>query len=69
MHLSQEELAKRIRSSQLRVAKIEAAAAGVSLDLSFRGLFAVGGNLTDVAKLAKQTTTASRRPKEGRHVH
>ena len=69
MHLSQQELAKRIRSSQSRVAKIEAAAEGVSLDLSFRGLFAVGGNLTDLATLAGQTATDSRRQKERRHVH
>jgi hypothetical protein len=53
LRLSQQELAKRIRSSQSRVAKIEAAAEGVSLDLSFRGLFAVGGKLSDLATPAR----------------
>ncbi len=46
--LTQQELARRIQSSQSRVAKIEAGADGVSLDLSFRGLFAVGGKLADL---------------------
>jgi DNA-binding XRE family transcriptional regulator len=49
LHLSQQELASRIQLSQSRVAKIEAAAKGVSLDLSFRGLFAVGGKIADLA--------------------
>lgn len=69
MHLSQQELAKRIESSQSRVAKIEAAAEGVSLDLSFRGLFAVGGKLSDLAKLPGQTATGSRRQKERGRAH
>ena len=46
--LSQKQLAVLLKSSQARVAKIEAAAAGVSLDLSFRALFAAGGSLTDL---------------------
>ena len=46
--LSQQQLAARIQSSQSRVAKIEAATPGVSLDLAFRGLFAVGGKLSDL---------------------
>lgn len=46
--LSQKELAAKLKSSQSRVAKIEAAAADVSLDLSFRALFAVGGSWTDL---------------------
>lgn len=48
-HLSQQQLAARIQSSQSRVAKIEAAVPGVSLDLAFRGLFAVGGKIGDLA--------------------
>jgi predicted XRE-type DNA-binding protein len=48
--MSQKELATRIGSSQSRVAKIEAAAPDVSLDLMFRGLFAAGGDLKDVAR-------------------
>jgi DNA-binding XRE family transcriptional regulator len=69
MHLSQHELAKRIQSSQSRVAKIEAAAEGVSLDLSFRGLFAVGGKLSDLTRFAGQSVMGSRRSKKRAHVH
>lgn len=47
--LTQADLAKRIDSSQSRIARIEAAAADVSLDLSFRALFALGGTLDDLA--------------------
>jgi DNA-binding XRE family transcriptional regulator len=46
--LSQQQLAERIQSSQSRVAKIEAATPGVSLDLAFRGFFAVGGKVSDL---------------------
>lgn len=46
--LSQKQLAVKLKSSQSRVAKIEAAASDVSLDLSFRALFAAGGNLKDL---------------------
>lgn len=48
---SQAELAKRIGSSQSRVAKIEAAEADVSLDLLFRALLATGAKMRDVGKL------------------
>jgi hypothetical protein len=47
-HLTQQQLAARLKSSQSRVAKMEAGAADVSLDLLFRGLFAVGGGLPDL---------------------
>jgi DNA-binding XRE family transcriptional regulator len=46
--LTQQQLAERLGSSQSRVAKIEAGAADVSLDLLFRSLFALGGRLADV---------------------
>ena len=46
--LTQQQLAERLNSSQSRVAKIEAGASDVSLDLLLRGLFAAGGRLTDV---------------------
>jgi ribosome-binding protein aMBF1 (putative translation factor) len=52
-HLTQQMLAVKLRSSQSRVAKIEAGAADVSLDLLFRGLFAVGGSLDDLAVSAE----------------
>jgi ribosome-binding protein aMBF1 (putative translation factor) len=47
--LTQKQLAAKLKSSQSRVAKIEAAAGDVSLDLSFRALFAAGGDLKDLA--------------------
>jgi transcriptional regulator with XRE-family HTH domain len=47
--LTQEALATRIKSSQSRVAKIEAGSSDVSLDLLFRSLFAVGGGLEDIS--------------------
>lgn len=47
--MTQQQLATRLKSSQSRVAKIEAGAGDISLDLMFRGLFAVGGGLADVA--------------------
>ena|ERR1700690_1944579 len=43
--LSQVELARRIGSSQSRVAKLEAAESEVSLDLLFRAFFATGGQV------------------------
>jgi ribosome-binding protein aMBF1 (putative translation factor) len=60
--LSQHDLAARMKSSQSRVAKIEAGAAGVSLDLMFRGLFAAGGKISDVATArTKARRSAARR--------
>ena len=47
-HLTQEQVAKKLKSSQSRVAKLEAGSADVSLDLMFRGLFALGGSLKDL---------------------
>ena len=51
-NLSQKQVAARIGSTQPRVARIEAAAADVSLDQMFRGLFAVGGNVEDLSTAA-----------------
>ena len=47
-NLTQEQVARKLKSSQSRVAKMEAGAADVSLDLLFRGFFALGGNLKDL---------------------
>ena len=47
--LTQQQLADKLKSSQSRVAKMEVGADSVSLDLLFRGLFAVGGKLSDVS--------------------
>jgi hypothetical protein len=41
-------VARKLKSSQSRVAKMEAGAADVSLDLLFRGFFALGGTLKDL---------------------
>jgi ribosome-binding protein aMBF1 (putative translation factor) len=48
--LSQTELAKRMKSSQSRIAKIEAADPSVSIDLMVRALLASGAGRADVAK-------------------
>ena len=55
--LSQTELAKRIHSSQSRVAKMEAGDPSVSLDLLIRSLLALGASSRD---LARAISTASR---------
>lgn len=47
--LSQTELARRMGSSQSRVAKMEASDPAVSLDLLVRGLLATGATRKDVA--------------------
>lgn len=48
-NISQATLAKRLKSSQSRVAKMEAADASVSIDLLIRGLVALGAKRRDVA--------------------
>ena len=48
--LTQLALAKRLGSSQSRVAKLEAGAPGISLDLLFRALFAAGVTTADIAR-------------------
>lgn len=49
--LTQTELARRVRSSQSRVAKMEAGDPSVSLDLLVRSLLAVGASGTELAKI------------------
>lgn len=67
-NITQPQLAKRIGSSQSRIAKLESGAEGVSLDLLFKGFFAVGGKLSEVtAPPAKpqrgaRTKAAPKRP-------
>lgn len=51
--MTQQQFAKKIRSSQSRVAKIEAGLLDVSLDLMFRALFALGGKISDVVPRPK----------------
>ncbi len=50
-HLTQAQLAKRMRSSQSRVAKAEAGDASVSLDLLVRSLLTLGASNHDLADL------------------
>lgn len=49
-HLSQEALAKRMSSSQSRVAKIESGDPSVSVDLLVRALVYTGATRQDIAK-------------------
>lgn len=56
--VTQAGLAKRLRSSQPTVAKIEAGLVGVTLDLGFRALFELGGTLDDVARERKNFARA-----------
>jgi ribosome-binding protein aMBF1 (putative translation factor) len=48
--ISQTELARRMSSSQSRVAKIEAGGADVTLDLICRALFALGLSRADIGR-------------------
>lgn len=48
---TQMELAKRLKSSQSRVAKIEAGDPSVSLDLLIRSLFTLGVTKSDLSKM------------------
>lgn len=48
--LTQHELARRLKSSQSRVAKMEAGDPSVSLDLLFRSLFALGASRKNLAQ-------------------
>jgi ribosome-binding protein aMBF1 (putative translation factor) len=48
--LTQMELARQLRSSQSRVAKMEAGDATVSVDLLLRSLFHLGASAKDIAK-------------------
>ena len=48
--LTQHQLARRLNSSQSRVAKMEAADRSVSVDLLLKGLFALGASPGDVGR-------------------
>ncbi len=56
--LSQVELAKRLKSSQSRVAKMEAADPTVTVDLLVRSLFALGASPSDIARAIVQSKKA-----------
>jgi DNA-binding transcriptional regulator YiaG len=58
--LSQSEFAKRLDSSQSRVAKMEASDPVVSVDLLIRALFSAGATRNDIAKaIAKSGSLAA----------
>jgi predicted XRE-type DNA-binding protein len=52
--LTQTEFARQLRSSQSRVAKIEAADASVSLDLIVRSLLRLGASKEDIARIIRR---------------
>ena len=56
MQWTQIELAKRLKSSQSRVAKIEAGDPSVSLDLLIRSLFTLGVTQADLSKMIVSET-------------
>jgi len=58
-NLSQAALAKRLNSSQSRVAKMEAADPTVSIDLLLRALFALGAKPRDVAVAIQRRRSAA----------
>jgi ribosome-binding protein aMBF1 (putative translation factor) len=58
-NVSQSVLAKRLKSSQSRVAKMEAADATVSIDLLLRALFALGAKPKDVATAIQKRVTVA----------
>ncbi len=53
--LTQQQLARRLNSSQSRVAKMEAADRSVSVDLLLKGLFALGASPGDVGRTLRRT--------------
>src|SRR5690606_39065021 len=60
--LTQEALARKLGSSQSRVAKMEASDASVSVDLLIRGLLATGATRSEIAgAIAPRRTQRSRR--------
>lgn len=62
--LTQQQLASKLKSSQSRVAKLESGATDVSLDLLFRGFFAMGGKLDELlsaAHMGRKTAKKRRR--------
>jgi ribosome-binding protein aMBF1 (putative translation factor) len=57
--LTQAALAKRLGSSQSRVAKMEAADASVSVDLLIRSLLGIGAKTSDIAAIIRNGRSTS----------
>ena len=65
--MTQAELARRLGSSQSRVAKVEAGEPGISLDLIIRALLVLGATARDIAHVIASTPSPrARRVAEGR---
>jgi DNA-binding XRE family transcriptional regulator len=60
--LSQTALAKKLGSSQSRVAKMEASDPSVSVDLLIRGLLATGASRSEIASAISPKRAARKRP-------
>jgi predicted XRE-type DNA-binding protein len=63
--LTQAELARRLGSSQSRVAKMEASDPSVSVDLLIRGLLAAGASRDEIAAAIGRIEAENRRPSDG----
>ncbi len=61
LSLSQKQLGEMLKTSQPRVAKIERAAADVSMDQLVRALTAIGGKITVKMSKSRKTQKGSRR--------
>jgi DNA-binding transcriptional regulator YiaG len=57
--LTQGDLARRLNSSQSRVAKMEAGDRSVSVDLLLKALFALGAQPRDIARALQRRTSAA----------
>ena len=62
LQMTQQQLAERMKSNQARVARMETGAAGVSLDMMFKGLFALGGTIENIQQ---QSPRQGARPRRG----
>jgi predicted XRE-type DNA-binding protein len=59
-HLTQKQVAAKLKTTQPQFSKIEAGLSEVSLDAMFRGLFALGGSIEDLSGLRKSSAMPSR---------
>ena len=66
MGMTQLELAKRIKSSQSRIAKMEVADGSVSMELFVRSLAALGASCTQIGKIVGTRTVKQKRTVAGK---
>jgi predicted transcriptional regulator len=66
MGMTQLELAKRIKSSQSRIAKMEVADGSVSMELFVRSLAALGASCTQIGKIVGTRTVKEKRTAAGK---